>query len=73
MKTVTHSRWLMVTALLGAACLPPQAVAEEAEQGATLPAGNVFGIAAVDSEDLAISRGGAELDITLSEARAAGL
>lgn len=63
----------MVTTLLGAACLPPQAGAEEAEQGATLPAGNVFGIAAVDSEDLAISRGGAELDITLSEARAAGL
>ncbi len=63
----------MVTALLGAACLPPQAGAEEAGQGATLPAGNVFGIAAVDSEDLAISRGGAELDITLSEARAAGL
>lgn len=36
-------------------------------------AGDVFGIAAVDSEDLAISRGGAELDITLNEAKTHGV
>ena len=51
----------MVTTVLGAALLPLQAGAEEAGQAATLRAGEVFGIAAVDSQDLAVSRGGAEV------------
>ena len=41
--------------------LPLQAGAEEAGQVATMRAGEVFGTAAVDSQDLAISRGGAEV------------
>ena len=61
MKAITHSRWLMVTTLLGAALLPLQAGAEEAGQAATMRAGEVFGTVAVDSQDLAISRGGAEV------------
>ena len=61
MKAITHSRWLVVTTVLGAALLPLQAGAEEAGQAATLRAGEVFGIAAVDSQDLAVSRGGAEV------------
>ena len=59
----------MVTTLLGAALLPLQAGAEEAGQAA-MRAAEVFGGVAVDSEGLAVSRGGAELDITLSEATA---
>ena len=73
MKAITHSRWFLVTALLGAAFLPLPAGAEEVGQAAPVRAGDMFGIVAVDSEDLAISRGGAELDITLNEAKASGV
>ncbi len=62
----------MVTTLLGAALLPLQVGAEEAGQAATMRAGEVFGSVAVDSQDLAVSRGGAELDITLNEAKTSG-
>ena len=63
----------MVTTLLGAAFLPLQVGAEEAGQAATMRAGEVFGGVAVDSQDLAVSRGGAELDITLNEANTHGV
>ncbi|MBL0354009.1 MAG: hypothetical protein IPP03_15645 [Dechloromonas sp.] len=67
-----HSRCLIVTTLLGAAFLPLQASAEEADQAVMLRAGDIFGIAAVDSQDLAFSRGGAELDITLNDVKSHG-
>jgi hypothetical protein len=51
----------MVTTVLGVALLPLQAGAEEAGQAATMRAAEVFGSVAVDSQDLAISRGGAEV------------
>ena len=63
---------MMVTTVLGAALLPLQASAEEAGQAATMRAGEVFGSVAVDSEDLAVSRGGAELDITLNDVKTNG-
>jgi hypothetical protein len=63
----------MVTTLLGAAFLPLQVGADEAGHAATMRAGEVFGNVAVDSEDLAVSRGGAELDITLNEAKTTGV
>ena len=62
----------MLTALLGAALLPLQVTAEQAEQAPALRAGGMFGIAAVDSQDLALSRGGAELDITLNDVKTNG-
>jgi hypothetical protein len=62
-KAITHSRWLVVMALLGGAFLPLQVGAEETEQQATIRAGEIFGSAAVDSQDLAISRGGAEITL----------
>ena len=62
----------MATTVLGVALLPLHAGAEEAGQAATLRAGDVFGIAAVDSQDLAVSRGGAELDITLNDVKTNG-
>ncbi len=71
MKTITHSRWLMVMALLGAGLVPLHSSAEETNP-ATLRTGDIFGAVAVDSQDLAISRGGAELDLTLGEAKALG-
>jgi len=71
-KAITHSRRLVVTTLLGAAFLPLQVIADQADQAAVMRAGDVFGIAAVDSQDLALSRGGAELDITLNEAKTTG-
>lgn len=61
----------MVTTLLGAALLPLQAGAEEAVPA--MRAGEIFGGVAVDNQDLAISRGGAELDITLNEAKTNGV
>ena len=64
---------MMVTTVLGAALLPLQAGAEEAGQAATMRAGEFFGSVAVDSQDLAVSRGGAELDITLNEAKTTGV
>lgn len=73
MKAITHSRWLLVTTLLGAAFLSLQVGAEEADRGTTMRAGEIFGSVAVDSQDLAISRGGAELDITLNEATTHGV
>jgi len=63
---------LVVTTLLGATFLPLQVIADQADQAATLRAGDVFGIAAVDSQDLALSRGGAELDITLNDVKSNG-
>jgi len=71
-KAITHSRWFLVTALLGAAFLPLPAGAEEVGQAAPVRAGDMFGIAAVDSQDLALSRGGAELDITLNDVKTNG-
>ena len=72
MKAITHSRRLVVTTLLGAAFLPLQVIADQADQAAVMRAGDVFGIAAVDSQDLALSRGGAELDITLNDVKTNG-
>lgn len=70
MKAITHSRWLVVMGLLGGAFLPLQVGAEETEQQATMRAGEIFGSAAVDSQDLAISRGGAE--VTLNDLKSNG-
>ena len=58
--------------MLGAAFLPLPVSAEEADQAAMLRAGDVFGSVAVDSQDLAFSRGGAELDITLNDVKTNG-
>jgi hypothetical protein len=63
----------MLTTLLGAALLPLQVTAEQADQAPTQRAGDMFGIAAVDTQDLAVSRGGAELDLTLNEAKTTGV
>lgn len=72
MKTIMHSRWLIVGALLvNTACWPLQAGADEVAQATTKEiAGNtagsaadIFGSAAVDTENLAISRGGAEVNL----------
>jgi hypothetical protein len=57
--------------LLGGVCLPLQVGAEESEQQATMRATEIFGSVAVDSQDLAISRGGAE--ITLNDLKNNGL
>ena len=73
MKAITHSRRLVVTTLLGAALLPPPVIAEQADPAAAMPAGDVFGIAAVDGQDLALSRGGAQLDLTLNDATSHGV
>jgi len=70
-KAITHSRWLMVTAVLGVALLPLQAGAEATERQATIRAGEIFGSVAVDSQDLDISRGGAE--VTLNDLKNDGL
>jgi len=69
-KAITHSRWLVLTTLLGVAFLPLQVGAEETAQQAMVRAGEIFGSAAVDSQDLAISRGGAE--VTLSDLKSNG-
>lgn len=52
-------------ALLGSAYLPLQVSAETADRQATstMRAGKIFGSVAVDSQELAISRGGAEVVI----------
>ena len=72
MKTIMHSRWLIVSALLvNTACWSLQAGADEVAQATTKEiAGNtagsatdIFGSAAVDTENLAISRGGAEVNL----------
>jgi hypothetical protein len=70
-KALTYSRWLVVMTLLGGACLPLQVGAEESEQQATMRATEIFGSVAVNSQDLAISRGGAE--ITLNDLKNNGL
>ena len=49
----------MLTTLLGAALLPLQVTAEQADQAPTLRAGDMFGIAGGDAQYLAVSRGGA--------------
>jgi hypothetical protein len=69
-KALTHSRWLVVMTLLGGAYLPLQVGAEESEQQATMRATEIFGSAAVNSQDLAISRGGAE--VTLNDLKSNG-
>lgn len=63
MKAITHSRWLIVMMLLGSACLPLQVSAETTDQQGEVRAGELFGSVAVDSQDLAISRGGTEVTI----------
>jgi hypothetical protein len=70
-KALTYSRWLVVLTLLGGAFLPLQVGAEETERQVTLGSGDIFGSAAVDSQDLDISRGGAE--ITLNDLKNNGL
>ena len=70
MKALTYSRWLVVLTLLGSAFMPLQVGAEETEQQATMRAGEIFGSAAVDSQDLAVSRGGAE--VTLNDLKSNG-
>jgi len=69
-KATTHSRWLVVMTLLGGAYLPAQVSAEEAEQAATVRATEIFGNVAVNSQDLAFSRGGAE--VTLNDLKSVG-
>ena len=71
MKAITHSRWLIVMMLLGSASLPLQVSAESADQQAKMPANEIFGSAAVDSRDLAISRGGTE--VTLNDLKSNGV
>ena len=46
---------------------------QPAQAAAPTGAGQVFGGVAVDSQDLAVARGGAELDITLNEAKTRGV
>jgi hypothetical protein len=69
-KALTYSRWVVVAASLGSAFLTIQVGAEETAQQATVRAGEIFGSAAVDSQDLAVSRGGAE--VTLSDLKSNG-
>lgn len=71
MKALTHSRWLVVMTLLGSAFLPLQVGAEETEKHATIGATEIFGSVAVNSQDLAISRGGAE--VTLNDLKSNGV
>lgn len=75
MKLAKHSRWLIVgTVVAYAAFWPFQASAEEAvaQQPAMIEvAPDMFGSAAVDSEKLAISRGGA--DLYLNDIKSDGL
>ena len=71
MKAITHSRWLIVMMLLGSASLPLQVSAETADQQGEVRAGELFGSVAVDSQDLAISRGGTE--ITLNDLKSNGV
>ena len=71
MKAITHSRWLIVMMLLGSASLPLQVSAETADQQAKMPANEIFGSVAVDSRDLAISRGGTE--VTLNDLKTNGV
>lgn len=62
MKLVKHSRWLIAgTVVAYAVCWPFLVSAEEAaDQPATIEAVEMFGSAAVDTEYLSISRGGAD-------------
>ena len=73
MKTIAHSRWFTVIALLGSAFLPLHVSAEETGQAESIRAGEIFGSAVVDSQDLAISRGGAEVDLTLNDLKSKGV
>ncbi len=62
MKIIAHSRWVISVALLGSTCLSFQVGAEESAQAAATHGGEIFGsVAAVDSQELAISRGGTEV------------
>lgn len=71
MKAITHSRWLIVIMLLGSASLPLQVSADTADQQAKMSANEFFGSVAVDSQDLAISRGGTE--VTLNDLKSNGV
>lgn len=71
MKAITHSRWLIVMMLLGSAYLPLQVSAETTDQQGEVRAGELFGSVAVDSLDLAISRGGTE--VTLNDLKSNGV
>lgn len=71
MKAVTHSRCLIVLMSFGCACLPLQVHAETPDREAEVRSVNIFGSAAVDSQDLAFSRGGTE--ITLNELKSSGV
>ena len=63
MKKTVHSHWLIVGALIvNATCWPLQAIAEKDTQ-LTNDTTEIFGNAAVDSENLAISRGGADFNL----------
>ncbi|MBP5996735.1 MAG: hypothetical protein KA535_02190 [Azonexus sp.] len=71
MKAIAHSRWLIVMMLLGSAYLPLQVSAETTDQQGEVRAGELFGSVAVDSLDLAISRGGTE--VTLNDLKNNGV
>lgn len=63
MKDSKHSRWLIIgTLLVNAVGWSVQANADEAVQPIAKSSPALFEAAAVDSEKLAISRGGAELN-----------
>lgn len=68
---MTHSRWLTIMTLLGSACLPLQVSAEAADQQVKMPSNEIFGGVAVDSQNLANSRGGTE--VTLNDLKSNGV
>ncbi len=70
MKAITHSRRLIVMMLLGSA-LPLQVSADTADRQGEVRAAELFGSVAVDSQDLAISRGGTE--VTLNDLKSNGV
>lgn len=72
MKAIAHSHWFVVTTLIGSAFLPLQATAEAVDPVAKVDVGasSMFGTVAVDAQDLAFSRGGAE--VTLNDLKSNG-
>lgn len=71
MRTITRSHWLTVITLLGCAYHPLQVNAEPSEQQSRLNAGDLFATPPVDSQYLAISRGGTE--VTLNDLKSNGV
>jgi hypothetical protein len=71
MRTITRSQWLMVITLLGCAYHPLQVSAETSERQSGLNSADFFAIPPVDSQNLAISRGGTE--VTLNDLKSNGV